>query len=154
MEQQELHRLEDTNVQLLGLEIKKIKLIRILEFFQGTLINFVRVCLLGTMFWLVWSQSISLGEFFSLYFYSFFIFSPLYQFGTVMQNYQEAKASDQLVKELLELGDDDIVHYGKARLQSIDTVNFSNVSFAYNESKEVLHDVTWSAKQGQTIAFV
>lgn len=154
LEQQELHRLEDTNVQLLGLEIKKIKLIRILEFFQGTLINFVRVCLLGTMFWLVWSQSISLGEFFSLYFYSFFIFSPLYQFGTVMQNYQEAKASDQLVKELLELGDDDIVHYGKARLQSIDTVNFSNVSFAYNESKEVLHDVTWSAKQGQTIAFV
>ncbi len=149
-----MDRLEDTNVQLLGLEIKKIKLIRILEFFQGTLINFVRVCLLGTMFWLVWKQDISLGQFFSLYFYSFFIFSPLYQFGTVMQNYQEAKASDQLVKELLALGDDDIVHYGKARLQSIDKVQFSDVSFGYSESKEVLHDVTWSAKQGQTIAFV
>ncbi len=154
LEQQELDRLEDTNVQLLGLEIKKIKLIRILEFFQGTLINFVRVCLLGTMFWLVWKQDISLGQFFSLYFYSFFIFSPLYQFGTVMQNYQEAKASDQLVKELLALGDDDIVHYGKARLQSIDKVHFADVSFGYNAGKEVLHDVTWSAKQGQTIAFV
>lgn len=154
LEQQELDRLEDTNVQLLWLEIKKIKLIRILEFFQGTLINFVRVCLLGTMFWLVWKQDISLGQFFSLYFYSFFIFSPLYQFGTVMQNYQEAKASDQLVKELLALGDDDIVHYGKARLQSIDTVQFSDVSFGYNENKEVLQHISWSAEQGQTIAFV
>jgi len=106
------------------------------------------------MFWLVWKQDISLGQFFSLYFYSFFIFSPLYQFGTVMQNYQEAKASDQLVKELLALGDDDIVHYGKARLQSIDTVQFSDVSFGYNENKEVLQHISWSAEQGQTIAFV
>jgi len=154
LEQQELDRLEDTNVQLLWLEIKKIKLIRILEFFQGTLINFVRVCLLGTMFWLVWKQDISLGQFFSLYFYSFFIFSPLYQFGTVMQNYQEAKASDQLVKELLALGDDDIVKYGKSRLQSIDTVHFDDVSFGYNENKEVLQHISWSAEQGQTIAFV
>ncbi len=114
----------------------------------------MRVCLLGTMFWLVWKQDISLGQFFSLYFYSFFIFSPLYQFGTVMQNYQEAKASDQLVKELLALGDDDIVKYGKSRLQSIDTVHFDDVSFGYNENKEVLQHISWSAEQGQTIAFV
>lgn len=154
LEQQELDRLEDTNVQLLWLEIKKLKLIRILEFFQGTLINFVRVCLLGTMFWLVWSQKISLGQFFSLYFYSFFIFSPLYQFGTVMQNYQEAKASDQLVKELLTLWDDSMVHYGHARLHAIDGVQFDDVSFAYTPDKSVLHDVSWSAAQGQTIAFV
>jgi ATP-binding cassette subfamily B protein len=51
----------------------------------------------------VYRQHISLGEFMSLYFYSFFIFSPLYQFGMVMQNYQEAKASDEIVQELMNL---------------------------------------------------
>jgi|GEM_PF-2932929 len=44
-----------------------------------------------------------------------------------MQNYQEAKASDQLVKELLSLGDDSIVHYGKATLKTISDVKFSDV---------------------------
>jgi ATP-binding cassette, subfamily B, bacterial len=154
LEKQELDRLEDTNIQLLWLEIKKIKLIRILEFLQWTLINFVRVLLMATMFWLVYNQSISLGEFLSLYFYSFFIFSPLYQFGVVMQSYQEAKASDQLVKELLSLGDDAIVSYGDDRLLAIEKVSFDRVLFAYDTNKPVLHDVSWHAKQWQTIAFV
>lgn len=154
LEQQELDRLEDTNTQLLWLEIKKIKLIRILEFFQWTLINFVRVVLMGTMFWLVYNQSISLGEFFSLYFYSFFIFSPLYQFGVVMQNYQEAKASDQLVRELLALGDDAVVSYGDSRLTTIEKVSFDHVMFGYTQDTPILHDVSWSADQWKTIAFV
>jgi len=154
LEQQELDRLEDTNTQLLWLEIKKIKLIRILEFFQWTLINFVRVLLMGTMFWLVYNNSISLWEFFSLYFYSFFIFSPLYQFGVVMQNYQEAKASDQLVKELLSLGDDSIVHYGKATLKTISDVKFSDVWFSYTPDKPVLKNISWNVSAWKTIAFV
>lgn len=154
LEQQELDRLEDTNTQLLWLEIKKIKLIRILEFFQWTLINFVRVLLMWTMFWLVYNQSISLGEFFSLYFYSFFIFSPLYQFGVVMQNYQEAKASDQLVRELLSLGDDSVVSYGDARLSTVEKVSFDKVMFGYTPDTPILHDVSWSADQWKTIAFV
>lgn len=64
-----------------------------------------------------------------------------------MQNYQEAKASDQLVKELLTLGDDSIVKYGHARLQSIDDVQFDDVSFGYTANKPVLRNVSWSAKQ-------
>lgn len=154
LEKQELDRLEDTNIQLLWLEIKKIRLIRILEFFQWTLINFVRVCLMWTMFWLVYIQSISLGEFFSLYFYSFFIFSPLYQFGVVMQNYQEAKASDQLVRELLTLGNDSIVHYWEDRLMSISDVDFSDVSFSYTKNKPILNNISWSATEWKNIAFV
>mgnify|MGYP001206220892 CR=1 FL=1 len=53
------------------------------------------------MFWLVYTQQITLGQFFSLYFYSFYIFSPLYMLGDVLKNYQEAKASHEIVQELL-----------------------------------------------------
>jgi ATP-binding cassette subfamily B protein len=72
-----------------------------IDFAQGTLINLMRVCLLGSMFWLVYTQQITLGQFFSLYFYSFYIFSPLYMLGDVLKNYQEAKASHEIVQELL-----------------------------------------------------
>jgi ABC-type multidrug transport system fused ATPase/permease subunit len=71
----------------------------------------------------------------------------LYQFGVVMQNYQEAKASDQLIKELLALGDDDIVTYGKEHLSSIDHISFDDVSFSYMKDKDVLQHVSWSADQ-------
>jgi len=154
LEQQELNRLEDTNTRLLWLEIKKIKLIRIVEFLQWTLINFVRVCLMWTMFRLVYKQAISLGEFFTLYFYSFFIFRPLYEAGIVMQNYQEAKASDQIVRDLLALGQDEIVAYGDEQLDRITQVVSKNVWFGYTKDKSILTWVNWEAKTGQTIAFV
>ena len=154
LEQQELARLESTNIKLLGLEIKKIKLIRILEFLQGTLINFVRVCLMGTLFRLVYRQQISLGEFMSLYFYSFFIFSPLYQFGMVMQNYQEAKASDEVVQELMNLWVDKTVDRWDQILEGIQSIGFDWVNFGYSEDKDVLSNISVQASQGQTIAFV
>ena len=79
------------------------------------------------MFRLVYKQAISLGEFFTLYFYSFFIFRPLYEAGIVMQNYQEAKASDQIVRDLLALGQDEIVAYGDEQLDRITQVVSKNV---------------------------
>ncbi len=43
LEKQEMNRLEDANVGILGLELKKIKIVRTIEFLQGTLINAIRV---------------------------------------------------------------------------------------------------------------
>ena len=43
LERQEMNRLEDANVGILGLELKKIKIVRTIEFLQGTLINAIRV---------------------------------------------------------------------------------------------------------------
>jgi len=154
LEQQELKRLETTNLKLLGLEIKKIKLVRILEFLQWTLINFVRVCLMGTLFWLVFRELITLGEFMTLYFYSFFIFSPLYQFGMVIQNYQEAKASDEVVQELMNLGIDKTVDRWNKTLTSIQSLGFTWVNFGYSEDTLVLSNISPQAKKGETIAFV
>ena len=154
LEQQELKRLETTNLKLLGLEIKKIKLIRIIEFLQGTLINFVRVCLMWTLFRLVFREHISLGEFMTLYFYSFAIFSPLYQFGIVIQNYQEAKASDEVVQELMNLWVDKTIDRWNKDLKGIETLGFTWVDFAYSEEKDVLGNISLQAWQWETIAFV
>jgi len=74
LEHQEIKRLNDVNERILALELKKIKLVRILGFIQGTTINAMRSGLLLLMLWLVFSRDISIGEFFSLFVYSFFIF--------------------------------------------------------------------------------
>lgn len=154
LEQQEMDRLEEVNVQILGLELKKIKTVRFIDFSQGTLINFVRVCLLGTMFRLVYQQSITLGEFFSLYFYSFYIFSPLYLLGEVMKNYQEAKASHELLQELLSQQPEQDIFPHDTSIDAITTVVFDQVSFSYIPEKEVLHTISVRIERGQTVAFV
>jgi ATP-binding cassette subfamily B protein len=51
---QEIARLEEANQQILLLELRKIKTVRALEFVQGTMINAVRVCLIGVMFWMIY----------------------------------------------------------------------------------------------------
>lgn len=161
LEQQEMDRLADVNLNILWLEIKKIKTVRLIDFSQGTMINFVRVCLLGTMFWLVYIGSISLGEFFSLYFYSFYIFSPLYMLGEVMKNYQEAKASDEVIRDILAMQPEEKNVIDIVTPDIVETLSFDNVSFGYNTNEQhtnqeilTLKNISLSAKSGETIAFV
>ncbi len=154
LEWQEMSRLEKVNKGILWLEIKKIKTIRLIDFSQGTMINLVRVCLLWTMFWLVYTKSITLWEFFSLYFYSFFIFSPLYLLGDVMKNYQEAKASDEIIKGILEMKPTEKDHTNTISPSTLEKLAFSWVTFWYSPENITIKDIWFEAKKWETIAFV
>jgi ATP-binding cassette, subfamily B, bacterial len=77
LEDQEVSRLHETNDKILELEFKKQQSIRVLSFIQGTLINAVRAGLLFLMLFLIYKGSMTVGELFSLFIYSFYIFSPL-----------------------------------------------------------------------------
>ena len=73
LENQEISRLNDSNEKILQLELKKIKLIRLLSFIQGTTINAIRALLMFLMLFLLFHGNITIGEFFSLFIYSFSI---------------------------------------------------------------------------------
>ncbi len=45
------------------------------------------------MLYLIYTRQISVGQFFSLWIYSFFIFGPLQELGTVINIYRETEAS-------------------------------------------------------------
>jgi ATP-binding cassette subfamily B protein len=77
----EIARLNNTTEAILKLELEKVKYLRTLSFIQGTAINFLRTILLLVMMYLVFTRSLSLGEFFSLWIYSFFLFNPLQELG-------------------------------------------------------------------------
>lgn len=160
LEQQELKRINTANEGILDLELLKIRKIRSMEFIQGTLVNAIRVSLLGTMFWMIFKGYITFGEFFSLFFYSFFIFAPLGQLGAVMKNYQEAKASHDTLEDIMKMPPAPIVSnptpletwsHGK---QGIHSIAFDSVYFGYERWKEILKNIHLDMYSGKTIAFV
>jgi len=154
LEKQETDRLNEVNSQILELELKKIKLIRKLSFVQGTLINLCRSGIMFLMFWLIFKQAITLGEFFSLLFYSFFIFNPLYELSNVASQYQEAKASNEVLDKILKMPPEP--SEGRTNeLNKIETLAFTDLSFNYgSEQTAALTNINLSIKAGETIAFV
>jgi ATP-binding cassette, subfamily B, bacterial len=154
LEAQEIKRLNTTNELILTLELKKIKMIRKISFTQGTVINFLRISLLFLMLWLVLLGDVTLGQFFSLYIYSFFIFSPLAEFGNIASQYQEAKASNEQLEEILKMKSEKKPAKG-VEIGKLETISFKDVSFTYGSAdKPSLKDVSLTLHAGETIAFV
>lgn len=153
LEQQETDRLNFVNNEILLLELKKIKLVRKLSFIQGTLINLCRSGLLLLLLWLIFTQAITLGQFFSLLFYSFFIFNPLYELSNVATQYQEAKASNEVLDEILNMKPEETA--GRTNtIDKIATLELKDVTFKYgDEAKPALKNVSLAIKAGETIAF-
>lgn len=154
LEQQEILRLNEVNEQVLQLELKKVKLVRRLSFVQGTLVNALRSALMLLMLWLIFQQQITLGEFFSLLFYSFFVFAPLQEFGTLATNYRESQASMRQLQEIL---DEPVLEQPKeaVAIQDLHAIQFDSVSLKYQSAEDPsVADISLHIKAGQTVAFV
>ncbi len=152
--QQEIERLNGTTDKILQLELKKVRYLRSLSFIQGTSVNFLRTCILGLMLYLIFAQQITFGEFFSLWFYSFFVFGPLQQLGTVINTYREAEASLDSFQEILNTPTEP-VPVSPVPIEDIDTLAFEDVSFRYQSATaDSLADISFTTYRGETIAFV
>jgi ATP-binding cassette subfamily B protein len=153
LESQEIKRLNDVNERILELELEKVKLVRTLGFLQGTAINAFRSALLLLMLVLIAYGAISLGEFFTLLFYSFFIFAPLSNLGTVATQYQEAKASNEALEEILRLPPQKKPKNATI-VSKIRTMTFNDVSFKYPTADvPAVKNVSLTIKAGETVAF-
>lgn len=153
LESQEINRLNQVNEKILGLELTKVKLVRLLAFVQGTLINALRTGLLGLMLWLVFNGEMTLGSLFSLLFYSFFIFGPLSDIATVAQRYQEARASLDALDEILSLPPQPKPK-NPTPLSKIKAINYENVSFHYSSNQiPSVSEINIEIDAGETVAF-
>src|SRR4249920_1697248 len=99
--QQEIARLNSTTDKILQLELKKVRYIRSLSFIQGTTVNFLRTSILFLMLYLIFTRAITVGQFFSLFIYSFFIFGPLQELGNIINVYREAEVSLKNFEDIL-----------------------------------------------------
>ncbi len=151
---QEVERLNTTTNKILELELKKLRHLRSLSFIQGTVINFIRTSLLFFMLYLIFTHTITFGEFFSLFIYSFFIFNPLQEIGATIGTYREAEASLANFESLMQTPIERVVET-PAQLGSIETLSFKDVSFKYKSSEQdALFNISFATSRGKTIAFV
>ena len=152
--QQEVVRLNGITGKILNLELKKVKYLRSLSFIQGTAVNALRSGILFLMLYLIFRQEITIGQFFSLWIYSFYIFGPLQELGNVINIYRETEVSLQNFQKILDTPRDP----KPAAPESIDelmTLQFEGVSFQHQTSSMLaLDDISFSAARGDTIAFV
>lgn len=151
---QEITRLNSTTDKILQLELKKVKYIRSLSFIQGTFVNLLRNCLLFFMMYLVFMEKISVGEFFSLFIYSFFIFGPLQELGNIINIYRETEVSLANFEEIMAM-EKEPAPVNPVKLGDINRFEFKNVTFKHQTAvNNAISNINFSTGLGQTIAFV
>ncbi|HEU5185030.1 MAG TPA: ABC transporter ATP-binding protein [Gemmatimonadaceae bacterium] len=151
---QEVSRLTATTEKILKLELRKVRYIRSLSFVQGTSVNFVRTMILLLMLYLIYTQSITVGQFFSLLIYSFFIFGPLQEMGNVINIYRETEASLATFEKIMQTPPDP-KPTSPVPVDDLRVLEFDRVSFTHQTaSTPALSDVSFRVERGETVAFV
>ena len=151
---QEELRLNATTQKILKLELKKVRYLRSLSFIQGTAVNFLRTCILFLMLYLIFEKQITVGQFFSLLIYSFFIFGPLQELGNVINIYRETEASLNVYEEILKIPQEPKPAH-PVLVQDLRTLAFEHVSFQHRSaSSPAVSDISFNMERGETVAFV
>jgi ATP-binding cassette subfamily B protein len=151
---QEIGRLNNTTEKILSLELQKLKYIRSISFIQGTIINLLRTGIQLFMFVLIFKGIITVGQFFSLLIYSYFIFEPLQMLGTVMNSYRETEVSLKRYKEIIDKPIEPIPVDSK-HVGHLENIKFQDVSFSYSDNVEnAVDNISFDISKGETVAFV
>ena len=152
--QQEIAQLNATTQKILKLEFKKVKYVRSMAFVQGTCVNLLRALMVLVLIYLIYMNKITIGEFYSLNIYSFFLFGPLQEIGNVVNTYREAEVSLQNFEDIFKIPVE-VKPENPHAVMTIETLEFQDVKFKYQSAtKEALKDITFKANRGETIAFV
>jgi ATP-binding cassette subfamily B protein len=152
--QQEIARLNSTTGKILKLELKKVKYLRSLSFIQGTAVNFLRTSILFLMLYLIFRRDITVGQFFSLWIYSFFIFGPLQELGNIINIYRETEASLNIFEGILKMPKEPRP-LNPLPLDDVRTLEFDRVTFQHQSAgAPAISDISFNVRRGETIAFV
>ena len=151
---QEIARLNSTTDKILRLELKKVRYIRSLSFIQGTVVNALRTTIMFLMLYLIYVQAITVGQFFSLFIYSFFIFGPLQELGNIINIYREAEVSLKNFQDILEMKKEPRP-VSPVTLGALRQLEFRHVGFQHQTATSpALTDISFVVNRGDTIAFV
>src|SRR6266481_5918811 len=152
--QQEIDRLNGTTRKILSLELKKVRYLRSLSFVQGTVVNFLRTSIMFLMLYLIFTRAITVGQFFSLFIYSFFIFGPLQELGNIINIYRETEASLNVYEDILRIPKEP-KPASPVPLRDLTRLAFEHVTFQHQSaSSPAVSDISFGVHRRETIAFV
>lgn len=154
LSQQETDRLNNTTEKILKLELQKVKYIRSLSFIQGTIVNLLRTAILLLMMYLIFTQQITTGQFFTMFIYSFYIFGPLQELGNIINIYREAEVSLGKFQDIMNTPAE-IKPANPVVIIDIEKLTFDNVTFRHKTSNtNALNNISFISEKGKTTAFV
>ncbi len=150
----EIKRLRAHTQEIFDLEMQKVKKIRSLSFYQGSILILLKQSILFILLWLIFRNVLSPGELISMQFISTGIIGPLQDLGSIILSYREAEASLHIFNELMlketEYRPEEPVDVGE-----IEHLRFDQVTFRHRQaSANALDGISFEAKLGDTIAFV
>ena len=95
-----------------------------------------------------------MGQFFSLFIYSFFIFGPLQELGNVINVYRETEVSLNGFQNILRM-EKEPRPANPTPLNDLEQLTFDHVTFKHQSaSSPALTDISFAVERGDTIAFV
>jgi len=150
----EIRRLQAQTVKVFGLEMQKVKRIRLLSFLQGTTLSLLRHSILFALLWLIFRNVLTTGELIAMQFISVAIFAPLQELGNIILAWREAEGSllnfAALMAKPIERRPAGAVSVGP-----VSHLSFAGVVFRHRgATQNALDDVSFEARLGDTIAFV
>jgi len=99
--------------------------------------------------------TMSLGDFMKFTLLLGFMISPIVQMSNIGSQLTEAMAGLDRTEELMNMTEEDDLYDRTHQLDAIvGNVQFKSVSFAYEENKDVLHDISFDAPKGSVTALV
>jgi ATP-binding cassette subfamily B protein len=151
---QEIRRLNSTTIRILMLELKKVRSIRSISFVQGTFVNFLRQVILFMLLYLIYKDTVTVGQLFTLQLYSFFIFGPLQELGNIILSYREAQVSLLNFESIMNTPVEEMPA-NPVQINKIDTLTFEHVGFKHlTAATKALENISFKVRTGETIAFV
>ena len=151
---QEIGRLNTTTGKILSLELAKVKFVRSLSFIQGTSVNALRTGILFLMMYLIFTGRINLGQYMTLWFYSFFIFGPLQELGNIINVYRESEVSLKNFGDILKMEKEPRPER-PVLPGTLDRIEFDDVTFRHQSgTTNAVDGISFHADVGETVAFV
>ena len=119
------------------------------------LLGLASVGIMGIGGYFMMQGEMSTGEFISYTVFLGFLIAPIVQMSNIGSQLTEALAGLDRTEELMNMTAEEDLEDRTVSLERLDGhLKFENVSFSYEEGKEVLHNINFEAKAGNVIALV
>lgn len=119
------------------------------------LLGLASVGIMGIGGYFMMEGTMSIGDFMSFILFLGFMVAPIVQMSNIGSQLTEALAGLDRTQELMQMDEEDDPETRTTRLKDIKgNMVFNNVSFSYEESKEVLHEISFEAPRGSVTALV
>ena len=154
-EEQENKTFEE-GVERLFLNVKKSLTATALITSSSTfLIGLASAGIMGIGGYYIMNETMTLGDFVQFTLLLGFMVAPIVQMSNIGSQLTEAMAGLDRTQELMEMPEEDNPEVRTIKLNEIKgDIVFDDVSFSYEESKEVLHNISFSAPAGSVTALV